>query len=160
MDVEEEFAALNVDSGASRVPVEEFAALNLDSGRQSGLPVATIRPSFDGFGPSQHHSPGATRTGHHILGTTRTGPFRGAPFIPHQEYHMPQGDVRLNARIVVESGRGHEERVYYVERIVVGAHEGRNLHLLRCERANLEDCNVFGYFYQSVLYTYGFHNHM
>ena len=153
METEQQFEALHLDSGAARPPIEEFAGLHLGSGRRSGLPVATIQPSFDGFGPSQ---PGAERTGPYRRGTTRTGPYRGAPFIPNSHYHMPGGDLRLNARIVDESG----DFEYWVERIVVGARESQNLHLVRCQQASLEDCNVFGYIYQGVLYTYGFHNHM
>ena len=158
METEQQLEALHLDSGAARPPIEEFAGLHLGSGRQSGLPVATIRPSFDGFGPSQHQTQDAPRYGPYRRGTTRTGPYRGAPFIPHPEYHLPTGDLRLNARIVVESD--NENRAYRVERLVVGAHESRNVHLLRCEQASLEDCNVFGYMYQGILYTYGFHNHM
>ena len=157
-EIEEHLESLHLDSGADRPPIEEFAALRLGSGRRSGLPVAAIQPSFDGFGPSQHHTRDASRYGPYRRGTTRTGPYRGAPFIPYPQYHLPTGDLRLNARVVVECPLSFEW-AYRVDRIVVGARESRNVHLLRCEQANLTECNVFAYIYQGALYAYGFHNH-
>ena len=149
----QEIPGHNLDPGAARPPIQEMSGLNVDSGRQSGPPVAIIPPSFDGFGPSQPSQ---------RQGTTRTGPLRGAPFLPHHEYHtifFGDPEVRLHSRIVVEQdgSADEEERIYFVERIVAGANEHQNLHLLRCDEV---DCNAFGYIYRDVVYTYGFHNHM
>ena len=123
----------------------QLASLHLDSGRGSGLQTTQSgQLPFDGFGPTRRPA----------IGTTRTGLYRGAPFTPYPDFQLlGQG---LDTRIVIDFP---ESQVFFVERFVVGANEGRNIQLLRCEQAYLEGCDAFAYVYQGVVYTYGFHNH-
>ena len=80
--------------------------------------------------------------------------YRGAPFTPYPDFRLiGQG---LDTRIVIDFP---DSQVFFVERFVVGANEGRNIQLLRCEQAYMEDCDAFAYVYEGVVFTYGFHNH-
>jgi hypothetical protein len=53
----------------------------------------------------------------------------------------------------------NERRVFFVDRTVRGSRRSQNIDLLRCEEHWNADCEAFGYKYQGVISTYGFHNH-
>jgi hypothetical protein len=85
---------------------------------------------------------------------------RGAPFIAHHDFTYAGRDRsdcepgELGQRIYIV-----DHRILKVFGTVHGCRRSQTLDLLRCQQFFDSDCEIFGYKYQGVVYTFGFHNH-